>query len=124
MESNKRDVYLLIGVALLVIAAVVGYKTFNKPVEYTVAESTTVAIATTAQEITVNNNNVSVSYPINLNTATFDELISVDGIGEKRANDILAYRNSIGKFSSVEQLKNIKGIGEASYQKVAGYFTV
>ena len=67
---------------------------------------------------------ISVSYPINLNTATYEQLISIEGIGETRANAILEYRDYIGKYTSVEQLKEIKGIGDAVFEKISPYFTV
>lgn len=67
---------------------------------------------------------LTVSYPLNLNTCTAQELISLDGIGEKKANDIIEYREYLGGYTSVEQIKNIKGIGDSVYEKVSPYLTV
>ena len=64
------------------------------------------------------------AFPINLNTATADELTRISGIGEKRAASIIAYRESIGGYTSVDQIKNIRGIGDATYAKIAPYLTV
>ena len=50
--------------------------------------------------------------------------MSVDGIGEQRAASIISYREYLGGFTSVEQLKDISGFGDAIYEKVAPYFTV
>ena len=50
--------------------------------------------------------------------------MQIDGIGEVRAAAIIAYRNELGGYTSVEQLKNIKGIGEATFAKIAPYVTV
>lgn len=50
-------------------------------------------------------------FPIDLNTATVEQLKSLPGIGDTRANQIIAFRNSIGSFSSLEQLLEISGIG-------------
>lgn len=47
---------------------------------------------------------------LNLNLASASELMSLPGIGEKRANDIVAYRDKNGAFVSVEQLTEISGI--------------
>ncbi len=54
---------------------------------------------------------------IRLNTATKQDLISLDGIGEVKAEAILAYRRQIGKFTSVEQLLDVKGIGPKTLEK-------
>lgn len=61
---------------------------------------------------------------LNLNTATKEELMMIDGIGEKTADKIIAYRNSIGKFTSLAQLMEIEGIGEKKYALWSRYFTL
>ena len=75
------------------------------------------------------NNNAFVSekqfaYPVNLNTATVEDLMSVEGIGENRAWQIVSYRNEIGRYTSVEQIKNISGIGDGVYEQISPYLTV
>lgn len=55
---------------------------------------------------------------VHLNTATKDELKTLSGIGESRAESILAYRESHGAFQSVEELMNVEGIKEGIYQKI------
>ena len=49
---------------------------------------------------------------ISLNDASFEQLVSLKGIGEKKAQAIINYRTNHGAFTSVEQLANVKGIGE------------
>lgn len=55
---------------------------------------------------------------ININTATAEELDTLPGVGPSRANDIIAYRDSNGGFSSVEDLKNVSGIGDKTFEKL------
>ncbi len=60
----------------------------------------------------------SLAAAINLNTATKEELVSVPGIGEKKAQAILEYRKEHGPFKSVDELVSIKGFGEKSVAKL------
>jgi len=51
-------------------------------------------------------------FALDINTASAEEFIKVKGIGEKKAERIIAYRDEHGKFESVDELKNVKGIGD------------
>ena len=64
------------------------------------------------------------SVPVNINTATAQQLQSVKGIGPQTAEKIIAYRTTHGKFSSVEQLSDIKGIGASSLAKMSNQLCV
>lgn len=71
-----------------------------------------------------NDQEASVSYPLNLNTCTAEELMTISGIGEVKASAIIEYREYLGGYTSVEQIKNIKGIGNKVYEKISPYLTV
>lgn len=62
--------------------------------------------------------------PINLNTATREELMTLSGIGEVKADAILAYRAENGAFQSVEQLLEVSGIGEKTLEKLRAHVCV
>jgi competence protein ComEA len=55
---------------------------------------------------------------INLNTATIDQLETLPGIGRKTAERILEHRTKSGGFKRIEELMNVKGIGEKSFLKL------
>ncbi len=55
---------------------------------------------------------------VNLNTADRAELMTLPGIGEKKAEDILAYRAAHGAFRNIEELMRINGIKEAAFEKL------
>ena len=55
---------------------------------------------------------------VNLNTASLEELQKLDGIGESIALRIVTYRKENGKFNSIEDLKNIPGIGNSKYEGI------
>ena len=55
---------------------------------------------------------------INLNTATAEELMTLPGIGESKAGDIIAYREENGGFSSPEEIMQIRGSKEGLYNRI------
>jgi competence protein ComEA len=61
---------------------------------------------------------------VNLNTATLADLESLPGIGKATAQRILEYRQKSGGFKKVEDLMNVKGIGEKSFLKLKNRLTV
>jgi len=61
---------------------------------------------------------------VNINTASKDELIALPGIGPAKAQAILDYRKLNGPFKSVDDLKNVKGIGAKRLDKLRAELTV
>jgi competence protein ComEA len=61
---------------------------------------------------------------INLNTADLDELTRLPGIGIKTAEKIIELRDSRGGFNSIEELKNVKGIGEVKFNNVKKFLYI
>lgn len=149
-SNGVKQSDVLVGIALLLIAAVFAYLGFSQPkvsndytVEQTTAQvyspefdETTQGCTTASQNYSQNYSYVdgntqtnsdaeaSVNFPINLNTCTKEELMAIDGIGDARAEAILAYRDKLGGYTSVEQLKDISGIGDKTFEKIAPYVTV
>ena len=62
--------------------------------------------------------------PVNLNTATATQLESLPGIGPAMAQRIVEYRQQSGGFKKIEELMNVRGIGEASFLKLKPLITV
>ena len=61
---------------------------------------------------------------ININTATEEELDTLPGIGPSTASKIIDYRKENGKFKSVEEIKEVSGIGDAKYEKIKKLITI
>lgn len=55
---------------------------------------------------------------VKLNSATKEELMQLTGIGEKKAEQIIAYREQIGQFSQIEQIKEVSGIGDKTFETI------
>ena len=61
---------------------------------------------------------------ININKATISDLEKISGIGPSLANKIINYRDSNGKFNSIDELKNVSGIGDKKYESIKEYITI
>jgi len=63
-------------------------------------------------------NKESVSGKVNINSATLEDLKTLNGIGDSKAKSIIEYREKNGNFKSIEDIKNVTGIGEKMYEKI------
>ena len=109
-----KNVFPSLTLLLLIVAGVVLFdlRWLNRAGSVHIAVQTT---ATTDALFTGNDtaaSDTSPATPLNLNTATWEELDGLPGIGPKRAQAIVAYREEHGSFSSVEELLQVPGIGE------------
>lgn len=71
-------------------------------------------------EVSANN---GLSDKVNINTASLEELLNLNGVGESKAIAIIEYREK-NKFTNIEDIKNVSGIGDSLYNKIKDYITV
>lgn len=154
MSDSKRQSIIMTGIGLILLSCLMMYFALSQPkisdesvivngtqsTEYSqtvsadtsstaTVETETVA-ETKSQEVvvaetqTAEQTSTAVSGKINLNTCTAAELTSLKGIGEVKAEAIIQYREYLGGYTSVEQIKDIKGIGDKIYANISPYLTV
>lgn len=128
--TGKKQTLIVIGIALVLIGFILAYFSLSQPKVYIDADSplpdSSLNSTAVSEKVTDydDSNEPIMKYPLNLNTCTIDELMTIDGIGEAKASAIIEYREYIGGYSSVDEIKNIKGIGEALYEKLSPYLCV
>jgi competence protein ComEA len=61
---------------------------------------------------------------VNLNTASAEQLTAIPGIGDKLAARIVEYRQKNGSFKNVQELMNVKGVGEKSFGKLEPFLSI
>lgn len=69
-------------------------------------------------EKSANDSDKKSSDKVNINTATKDELMTISGIGEAKANAIISYREENGNFEKIDDIMNVSGIGQSLYDKI------
>ena len=67
---------------------------------------------------------ITLGIPIDLNTATAQDLILISGIGPKSARAIIEFRDGVGSFERIEQLEQVNGIGRKRFQWIRKYVFV
>ena len=70
------------------------------------------------------NSDTVTSSLININLASITELMTLPGIGETKANNIISYREENGFFKAIEEIKNVSGIGDATFDQFKALITV
>ena len=75
-------------------------------------------------ENSTNNNTNNGSKIVNINTASIQELTTLNGIGESKAKAIVSYRDKNGKFKAIKDIMNVSGISETLFSKIKNNITV
>lgn len=126
MSQSRKQSLIVTALALIIIGVILAVFALSQPKVYIDNNAASAADAQNCETVSdaQTSSRLQVSLPLNINTCTYDELLAIDGIGAARASAILEYRDVLGSYTSVEQIKNIEGIGESLYEKISPYLFV
>ena len=79
---------------------------------------------TTTTTTTTKTSEKVIKYPININSCSLEELLTIKGLGDIKSKKIIEYRDANGLFKSIEDIKNISGIGDALFNQIKEFITV
>lgn len=89
-----------------------------KDQDLTNCDDATIIVTNPDSNKDISNSNEVVDNKVSINDGTKEELMTLSGIGEVKAQAIIDYRNKNGKFSKIEDLMNVSGIGESTYNQI------
>ena len=128
---KKQNFPWLILITCIFAAFVFGFfagRNLNRtPVQIKPLPAATVSSAATTAASETNDpttGSSDVSFPLNINTATAQQLETLPGIGPTYAERIIDYRNTHGPYTSPSQLLNVSGIGEKRLAAIWDYITI
>lgn len=111
-ESKNLSARILIAIALLMAAGLVGYNAFFSKTAVEITENLVTSEALEQDEETKS------SEVININTASSEELEKLSGVGKAMAKRIVEYRDTHGGFANKEEIMNVKGIGKKVFETI------
>jgi len=112
LRKAERAVLVFLIAALLLGLCVTGYQRSRREPDLRIGK------------FNIQSDGAFPGYKIDINNAGPQELESLKGIGERIAGRIMEYRRAHGAFASIEEIKNVKGIGQSLFDKIKDDITV
>ena len=115
MSASKRQGIIAIGVGCILVSVLLVFYGISQP---KVNETPLSQLQDTLSQTSIKTSSSD------KNDASFKNSVSIDGRGDTKAQAILEYRDYLGGYTNVSQLKEIKGIGDSTFAKIEPYVTV
>ncbi len=134
--KNEQKVFLFLSIVFLAGISIKAYKAYfvHEPSpqfdysatdkEFEERSKQLTALSAERTPVLTQSTGQTVHKKIDLNTATKNDLVALPGIGEGIAEQILLYRDERGAFTSLDQLRKIKGIGAKKFEKLRPYIEI
>ena len=119
-KESVNQTRLLIGIAFIIAGIIMIIIAFHTPK----VSTGTVTVSLSVTEPTEKETTTLPDYPLDINKATAEELMTIGGLGEHKSKLIVAYREKIGGYTSLNQLTEINGINDNVLKRIAPYLTV
>ncbi len=112
LKKQERSILVFLLAALLIGLSIVAYQKSKRSPEVRIVR------------FDPGDRGIAVHRKIDINIADPEELGSLEGIGAVMAGRIVAHRSEHGAFASIEEIKNVKGIGQSLFDKIKDDITV
>ena len=113
---TERQEMILLAIGMVILALMILYRAASTQ-DFKISSAPQTAVETQTET-------ARSRYAVDINRATFDELMGVKGMTEAIANGILAYRNETGRFYTYEELLKVPGVGEKTLEKLLPYIRI
>lgn len=113
--NKKSSQFVLIGLACLLLGSILIFQVYDVPPLYPDSHPGEIKAAQSVQP--------KPPVMVNLNTASAEELMTLEGIGAVKADAIIQYREESGGFSTISEVMNVKGVGESTFEQISPYLT-
>ena len=115
MENEKRHIWILIAIALVFCAVLIGYNLFFVREPQAIVIETDVSDSDTEQSLA--EGYIVPTAKVNINTASAEQL-------DEELERIVSYRDANGPFTDIEQIKNVSGIGDKKFEAIKDDITI
>ena len=112
----KKPIWIFVGITTIFVCVMIGIFIGRRTVGAYIPVDRAIESITETQPTTIGK--------IDINTATSEQLQIIPGIGPSIAQRIIDYRTQNGGFKTVEELKNVDGIGDKTFEKMKPYIIV
>lgn len=123
IECNKEDV-ITTTIPITTTSAKLTTSTISSTIPSSIEKNTTQKSTTTETTTTSTTTIINENKKVNINTCNIEELMTLNGLGESKAKNIIEYRTNNGPFQTIEELLKVNGIGKKTFENIELFIEV